>query len=339
MKLMKKTLVSAAILAGLASANAFAGTEACFEYSSSAADLGLAERWSTIYTGATCNYTTAGDMTTQLFPSEPVMIAQEITKNNTVTLNVPGFGLTSSSVITVNPTALRHVFYVPTTNIPGGSRFEVLLTSNANEVAFDDNQLYFVLLKANKDNSGAIVSYSLTNVASTDGAVKGETQLTFVVDATTSISAGSRLLVTNKSINPQTFTDLQGAVDFLNDFTKESGGLNIALKDNDNCNVPYVNIAVIEAETDAGRAIEGGVSNPRMLIESVEQFTGLRYGANATPALNYALVPANGAPADGVVDSLDPSRLTEFDLNAAGDYQNMHGVDEVTTTSTSTTVL
>lgn len=329
MKLMKKTLVSAAILAGLASANAFAGTEACFEYSSSAADLTLAERWSTIYTGATCNYTTAGDMTTQLFPSEPVMIAQEITKNNTVTLNVPGFGLTSSSVITVNPTALRHVFYVPTTNIPGGSRFEVLLTSNANEVAFDDNQLYFVLLKANKDNGGNIVSYSLTNVASTDGAVKGETQLTFVVDATTSISAGSRLLVTNKSINPQTFTDLQGAVDFLNDFTKESGGLNIALKDNDNCNVPYVNIAVIEAETDAGRAIEGGVSNPRMLIESVEQFTGLRYGANNTPALNYALVPATGAPADGVVDSLDPSRLTEFDLNAAGDYQNMHGVDEV----------
>lgn len=324
MKLMKKTLVSAAILAGLASANAYAGTEACFEYSSSAADVTLAERWATIYTGATCNYTTAGDMTTQLFPSQPVLIAQEITKNNVVTLNVPGFGITGSSVVQVNAAALRHVFFVPTTNIPGGSRFEVELSTNASDVSFDDNQLYFVLLKANKDNTGAIVSYSLTNVASTDGAVKGETQLTFVVDATTSISAGSRLLVTNKSINPQTFTDLAGAVDFLNDFTKASGGLNIVLKDNDNCNAPAVSIAVTSAETDAGRSIEGGVSTPRQLIASVEQFTGLHYGNTG-----YTLVDANGAPANGVVDSLDPSRLTEFDLNAAGDYVNMHGVDEV----------
>ena len=324
MKLMKKTLVSAAILAGLASANAYAGTEACFEYSSSAADVTLAERWATIYTGATCNYTVAGDMTTQLFPSKPVLIAQEITKNNVITLNVPGFGIPATSVVQVNPTALRHVFYVPTTNIPGGSRFEVELTANASDVAFDDNQLYFVLLKANKDNAGNIISYSLTNVASTDGAVKGQTQLTFVVDATTSISAGSRLLVTNKSINPQTFTDLAGAVDFLDDFTKASGGLNIVLKDNDNCNEPTVSIAVTSAESDAGRSIEGGVSAPRQLIASVEQFTGLHYGNTG-----FTLVDANGAPANGVVDSLDPSRLTEFDLNAAGDYVNMHGVDEV----------
>jgi len=330
MKLMKKTLVSAAILAGLASANAYAGTEACFEYSSSAADVSLADRWSTIYTGATCNYTVAGDESTQLFPSQPVLIAQEITKDNTVTLNVPGFGIPGSSVVQVNPTALRHVFFVPTTNIPGGSRFEVELTSNANGVSFEDNQLYFVLLKANLATDGTTVtSYSLTNVASTDGAVNGETQLTFVVDATTSISAGSRLLVTNRSINPQSFTTLQEAADFLNTFTKASGGLNIALQDNDNCNVPVVSIAVTSAETDAGRDIEGGVtSTPRMLIESVEQFTGL-HNTMSTGVNAYSLVGENGTPARGVVDSLDPSRLTEFDLTVAADYVRMHGVDEV----------
>lgn len=360
MKLMKKTLVSAAILAGLASANAFAGTEACFEYSSSAADADLAKRWSTIYTGGDCAYDAAVTADKALFPSNPVLIAQEITKNNVITLNVPGFGIPGSGVVQVNASALRHVFFVPTTNIPGGSRFEVKLSANASDVSFDDNQLYFVLLKANKDTNGDIVSYTLTNVASTDGAVKGQTELTFVVDATTSISAGSRLLVTNKSINPQTFTvaavvpnpgdstttpptppstpeeieamalanqlaALGSAADFLTGFTKESGGLNIVLKDNDNCNEPTVSIAVTSAETDAGRSIEGGVTNgARLLIDSVEQFTGLHFGGPG-----YNLVGANGQPAMGVVDSLDPSRLTEFDMNVAGDYQNMHGVDEV----------
>lgn len=341
MKQIKKTLLSTAVLAGLAATNAFAGEEACFEIT---AGVVSGDAWATIYTPEVCNYaTTSTNRQTSLAPSAPVSVAQELTRDLTLGVGDEFLGQSTVPYADLGSGAWRQLFFVPTSNIPGGSRFTVELETNAqttsnNGVAasFTDGQLYFVLLKENLDGNGDFVNFTLTNVASTDGAVSGQSEITFVVDATTSISAGSRLLVTNKAVNPQTFTGTRAdALDDVDTWLEDAGEVNIRLLDDDNCAEPYVKIAATHARTDGGSTIIGGISKQdsgtRTVIASERQFTGFHNLTPTTGAGAYPLVSATGTPARGVVDALDPARLTEFDLTAPNtpNYVNVGGVDEV----------
>lgn len=336
MKLMKKTLVSAAILAGLASANAYAGTKACFEISDG---LVSADVWASIYTGAACDYNPAvagvdaPGTVVDLATSSPVSVAQELTRTLNLAIGDADLGQSAVPYADLGTGAQRQLFFVPTSNIPGGSRFTVELTTNAttsrnggNAVSFQDDQLYFLLLKENLDGAGNFVSFTLTNVASTDGGVKDQTEITFVIDATTSISAGSRLLITNKSINPQTFSGTRAAALVQADaFLADSGEVNIQMLDDVDCTAPWIKIASTAARTDGGSPILGGVSDAKDVVYSVEQFTGFHLLGGTNP-----LVSATTPAARGAVDALDPARLTEFDLSySTSDYVNVGGVDEV----------
>lgn len=338
MKQIKKTLLSSAILAGLAAGNAFAGEEACFEISNG---LVSGQTWSTIYTGEVCSYDTAvADRALALAPSAPVTVAQELTRELVLGVGDENLGQSAVPYADLGTGAWRQLFFVPTSNIPGGSRFTIDLETNAQTTrnqgraaTFADGQLYFVLLKENRDGQGNFVNYTLTNVASTDGAVNNRSSITFVVDATTSISAGSRLLVTNKSVNPQTFTGTQAdALADVDTWLESAGEVNIRLLDDENCAEPYVRIKASNARTDGGSTIIGGITpSARDVIVSERQFTGFHNLSPTTGPGAYPLVQAapGGTAARGVVDALDPARLTEFDLTSGGDYFNVGGVDEV----------
>lgn len=344
MKQIKKTLLSTAVLAGLAAGNVYAGEESCFEISNGLVD---GNTWATIYTGEVCTFDNAvSDRALSLAPSAPISVAQELTRELNLGIGDADLGQATVPYATLGTNALRQLFFVPTSNIPGGSRFTIELETNAvttrnpvnpttgagGAATFTDGQLYFVLLKENKDGAGNFVNFTLTNVASTDGPVTNRSSITFVVDATTSISAGSRLLVTNKSVNPQTFSGTRtAALAQVDTWLADAGEVNVRLLDDENCAEPYIHILASNARTDGGSTIIGGISQASELVVSQRQFTGFHDLSPTTGQGAYPLTAAApaGTPAVGVVDALDPARLTEFDLTAAGNYVNIAGVDEV----------
>ena len=78
MKLLKKALISSAVLAGLASTNVFAGTEACFEIYKGPVDANVAD----LYASAQCYTTIAGVVTrdANLAGLDGGSVAYELTK-------------------------------------------------------------------------------------------------------------------------------------------------------------------------------------------------------------------------------------------------------------------
>lgn len=226
MKNLKKALLSSAVLAGLAAGNAYAGTEACFEVYKTAAPLAAGD-FNAVYANASC---VAADLAT----TDEVKVAYELTGGATV-----DFG----DVNDLNE--LQQIVYIPTTDIPGGTKITMTL-SGAN-FAVADNIIHLV-----KDD-GATISA----VASTDGEVDGESTITFITKSGITIGAGTRLAFSRVSTGVTPV-----GVSFENTGCVVNGS------------EKTVTIAATEAKTDGGTgySIKGGQSDNQLLIDASPQF-------------------------------------------------------------------
>lgn len=293
MKQLKRALLSTAVLAGLAAGNAHAGTEACFEVTR-ATDAGTAAtvlaRWATVYQTASCD-NTAGAASAKLLPFDPIKVAYELTGDLPLSLNDIDGNNTADDV--------SLAFYVPTTDLPGGSR----ITMNLAGATFAGNGNQLHLIRATTTDN---VNYTLESVASSDGVVDTTGAVTFVTKAANTVTAGSRLFIsrTNVFANP---------VVAANYAALNSMGLKLA---NSGCPAtPDVKLTATSAVTDGGSAIAGGRSgtdagaNGRgsvlTLVQATPQFklftTGTQAGATAAdvnaevPSLRTEFVYANNA--------------------------------------------
>lgn len=266
MKNLKKALLSTAVLAGLASGQAFAGTEACFEIYKTA-DAAAILNHATLYTPASCvvenptapvNPTTAG--AGHLSIVKPMTVGYEMTKGLAVDFDA----VSQDQVTGVLGTNNLHIVYVPTTDIPGGTKITMTLTG----AKFDgnSNQIHLVKLDAGADGiaGGAnAADDTIAAVASSDGAVDGKNTITFITKAGITIGAGTRLAFSRVSSGAVTGVDPVG-VKFAN--TACVDGTNNSSK---------VTIKADEAKTDGGTGyvIAGGQSASYEVIDASAQFS------------------------------------------------------------------
>lgn len=283
---MKFGLLPAAIAGALLSGNAFAGTEACIEVFKSAAND--YQEHNVLYTAASCTFNAESVSNPDGSPETPAQyaarslrandsadIAYELTKN---------LDLDFEAVDQDNAAETLNIVYVPTSDIPAASRLKFRL--NGATFANNSNIIYLVKAEANSA-TGITTKYSA--VASTDGAVDGENEITFIV--TDLIGAGTRLVL---SLENQPTLDLTGAVE--NRATFESPAINIA---NPEVCTPNdkVTLEVIEAKSDFGQDIKGAVTNPAAnkladLVDIQKQFTLLHDAQLTTEALVDAESPS-----------------------------------------------
>lgn len=286
-KQMKFGLLPAAIAGALLSGNAFAGTEACIEVFKTA-DNAYPEH-NILYTNSACEINTgwvgAGDAT-NLRASDPALIAYELTKDF-------DYDLEQVSNKVANAADTLNIVYVPTTDIPPATR----LVFKLNGATFANNNDIIHLVTAETDANNATTQY--TAVASTDGAVDGETEITFIVKSGVTVGAGSRLVL---SLNNQpTLADRS---------TFTSPGINIA--NPEQCTTEdEVTLEVISALTDNDKPILGAVTSaPRLLVDIQKQF---------------ALAQNSDATTEADVNAESPSYRTEFvwekDTNGAWENQ------------------
>ncbi len=298
MKQMKKALLSTAVLLGLSAGNAYAGSEACFEIQKGAADVAT---WATIYQKAECSRL-AGTPDAQLAALNPVQVAFELTRNQNLSLGSVG-------------ATKQFTYYVPTTNIPGASRITVKVANTLGDATFAGNANQLHLLRLTEDTVTG--DFTLASVASTDGAVDGQAEIMFVVDAANNLPAGARLLVSKT----KPITTLSGPIaDIVTFLDNDYEGFGINIKNPDVCPVnPSVTITATKVVTDANFEIEGGKSKAETLVDTSPQFSSFT---------NLAGQAILNTPAVAKVDALEPSRLSKF-LTGFGDLVNVAGQDEV----------
>ncbi len=300
MKQLKRALLSTAVLAGLAAGNAYAGTEACFEITKIDDNNGISTfaRWATTYTPAAC-VVGAGNATT-LAPFAPVSVAYELTGNLDLPFNdIDGVGATEERALP---------FYIPTTDLPGGSRIKLKLTG----ATFGENGdiLHLVIARPTANAN----EYTLESVASTDGPVDDQSEITFVTKAANTVSAGSRLLIsrTNVFANPVVADDDAVTAALLST-------IELNLKNSGCPTTPNVVFEATDARTDGNSVIIGGKSGGGataldrgtkiVLVEAEAQF-GL-----------FAAGSQSGATAVDV-DAEVPSLRTQFVFSNAGANPN-----------------
>jgi hypothetical protein len=184
MKNLKKALLSTAVLAGLAAGNAYAGTEACFETFKGADNVLTNGNVNTLYASASCK-DGAGVRNANLAPLASGAIAYELT-GGTLGLDVNFDQLDGVD------TDIQ-IVYVPTTDIPPGTLLEFTLT-NATFGSGNANQLHLI-----KDSDLAGANLDFTAVASSDGAVTGQSTIKFITKAGITIGAGTRLVLSTVS--------------------------------------------------------------------------------------------------------------------------------------------
>lgn len=292
-KQMKFGLLPAAIAGALLSGNAFAGTEACIEVFKSAAND--YQEHNVLYTAASCTFnaesvlnpdgsseTPAQYAARSLRANDSADIAYELTKN---------LDLDFEAVDQDNAAETLNIVYVPTSDIPAASRLKFRL----NGATFANNSNIIYLVKAEADSAtGITTKYSA--VASTDGAVDGENEITFIV--TDLIGAGTRLVLSLENQPTLDFV-LDGNDDPTDEeirTTFESPAINIA---NPEVCTPNdkVTLEVIEAKSDFGQDIKGAVTNPATdkladLVDIQKQFTLLHEAQLTTEALVDAESPS-----------------------------------------------
>ena len=259
MKRFNKVALLPAAVAAVLAGNAYAGTEACFEVYKGADALAVAG-FADIYGGAACvaeaDRTSA--TTTDLAPTLEGKIAYELTGELAVDFD----DLDATGAVTGDD---LHIVYIPTTDIPGGTKILMEL-SGAN---FDGNANQIHLVKY--DDVAADGSFDA--VASSDGTVDGTNTITFITKAGITIGAGTRLAFSRVSTGA-------AAADL------DPVGIKI---ENNTCTTAnsskVVSIRATEAVTDGGTgySIIGGVSAAQKVVDISPQFYTF-YGSSTAEA-------------------------------------------------------
>ncbi|MCF6434941.1 hypothetical protein [Pseudoalteromonas sp. MMG022] len=250
----KVALIPAAVAAVLAG-NAYAGTEACFEVYKSSALV----NHDTIYAGAACvaEASRTGAAADNLQATDEVAIAYELTGDLAVDFNDIDGDAAQPGTETDDD---QHIVYIPTTDIPGGTKITIALTG----ATFNGNSNQIHLLK--DDGTG------IEAVASSDGTVDTASTITFLTKAGITIGAGTRL-VFSRSSTAATEIGIKIA--------------NTTCTDTDQAS-QSVTIAATSAVTDGGTGynIQGAVSNAQKVADISPQFYPLYAGTTAEVQVN-----------------------------------------------------
>jgi outer membrane lipoprotein-sorting protein len=259
---MKKFNLAAlplAVAGVLASTSAFAGTEACFEIYT-AGDNAVADAFDTKYDLASC--VRGGATATTLADIDSMAIAYELTGDN--------LGVEFTDIDGAHSVAEEDlvVVYVPTTDIPGGTKITMKLSGSKAKFNGNGNQIHLV-----KDSGDAT---NFEAVGSSDGTLDGSDTAVFITKAGVTIGAGTRLVLSRNS------TGL---------LASEFAPIGVVL-DNDDCttatSASSVKIEATEAITDGGTgySIQGAVSEATTLIDVSPQFWALQDGDTAEVEVN-----------------------------------------------------
>lgn len=270
-KSLKLALLPAAVASAMFANNAFAGTEACFEVYKDADGLAVAE-FGAIYGGSSClaegSRTAHGAMadgTTELAATAEGAIAYELTGD--LVVNLDALDGTDTD---------QHIVYIPTTDIPGGTKITMELGGATFEG--NGNQIHLVKVADNGTDFEA--------VASSDGTVDGTNSVVFLTKAGVTIGAGTRL-----------------AFSLVSTDTLANGVQPIGLKlENNVCtdgtSNQTVTITAVEAKTDGGTGyvIAGGKSSAQSLLDVSPQFYAFQDGSTAKADVNAESSDASGNP-------------------------------------------
>jgi hypothetical protein len=267
MKNLNKALVASAVFAALSAGNAYAGVEACIS----------------VFKGDPVNDANFGTVIPNFQPADCRVnggalhpgiagdvgsVAYEVVRDTHINLENTGFDATHG----------LNVAYVPTSDIPGGSRITVHLHGNSKTSANGDRTEVdgSALFDAANNNQifllgreGQVNSTQLRILATSDGVLNDRDTATFIVQSGITIPAGTRLYFskTNGQITPisirtkfdsctttQTFADIQ--------------------------------MSVSRAATDNNQNIEGGVTAENFtILEIAPQHRAYRGNAAGTVGL------------------------------------------------------
>ena len=254
MKKFNLAAVTVAVVGSLTAGSAFAGTAACFEVYKGADNAAYdgAENvygFDTTYTPASC--TAQSDLATgvaategnSLLPTNEAKIAYELTGDLTVDFDAVDGTDTDLQIV-----------YIPTTDVPPGT----LITMQLTGATFAGNADLIHLVQYDQDAADG----SFEAVASSDGDVDGEGEITFLTKSGVTIGAGTRLVFSRVS---------SGAAEADIDPV----GIHIA---NTGCTDPdsteTVTIAATSAVTDGGTGYDiiGAVSSAQLVADISAQF-------------------------------------------------------------------
>ncbi|WP_448563791.1 hypothetical protein [Thalassotalea ganghwensis] len=279
MKNFKLAALPLAVAGLVASNTAFAGTEACFEVYPAAAD-GAVLDWNVTYTKASCS-SAPGVRDADLEALAPLGVAYELTNkatdgSNQYVVDYDNVDLALSPAAGTD----QHIVYIPTTDIPPGTLLEFTLSGSSARFA-GNNDIIHLVKYDEVANDGSFVA-----VASSDGNVDGESVITFLTKAGTTIGAGTRLAL-SKTSNGLTFAALEPiGIDLGNTActTSESSS--------------SVTLAVTQALTDGGQGygIQGAQSSPEVITEISPQFYALQGGTTAEALVNAESTDLAGDP-------------------------------------------
>jgi hypothetical protein len=268
-KSLKLALLPAAVASAMFANNALAGTEACFEVYKGADDLAVTE-FGTIYTGASCiaEGSRTGAAADNLEQTDEGKIAYELTGNLPVSFDALDGTDTD-----------QHIVYIPTTDIPGGTKITMKLAGakfNGNA-----NQIHLV-----KDTDGAGAGTAWEAVASSDGTVDGTDTVVFLTKAGITIGAGTRLAFSLASTGADAAALEPVGIILANDTCTTDGSSQ------------SVTIQSVEAITDGGTgyAIEGGVSTAQKVLDVSPQFYAFQEGSTAKVDVNAESFDSSDAP-------------------------------------------
>ncbi|MCW1718721.1 hypothetical protein OIZ54_08135 [Pseudoalteromonas sp. A3] len=268
----KLALIPAAVTAVLAG-NAYAGTEACFEIYKTGDNAGVSA-FDKKYTGAACagdrveEFTVTNPATSTLLQLNEIKIAYELTGN----LPIDFDDITGGDIQVDEAGDDQHIVYIPTTDIPGGTKLKFKLTG----AVFDGNANQIHLVKHTDEDGAARIEA----VASSDGEVDGESEITFITKAGITIGAGTRLAFSRIS----TGEDNEFEGDAI-----EPVGILIA---NDACTTADISSSVslkaLEAITDGGNgySILGAISQNTKIADISAQFYAFQDGLTAEGDVN-----------------------------------------------------
>lgn len=249
MKNLKKALLSTAVLAGLASGNVFAGTEACFEVYKTTDVANTIEGFADVYGGSSCvaDASRLGASTTDLEKTVSGKIAYELTKSLALDLGA------------IKGTDNLHIVYIPTTDIPGGTK--ITMTIAGANFHGNANQIHLVKHGVGLDGAVGGGDDIITAVASSDGVLDGTNTVTFITKAGTTIGAGTRLVLSKVSTGADTAAIPVG-VKFTNSGCTDATSSS------------KVTIKAVSAVTDGGTgySILGAVSKDQTVIDTSAQF-------------------------------------------------------------------
>ncbi|EKK9988298.1 hypothetical protein PP645_003969 [Vibrio vulnificus] len=255
-KTLKLALLPAAVASAMFANSAFAGTEACFETYKGADALPVAG-FAAIYGAAACQ--AEGDRTvagaTTLASTNEGKIAYELTGDLQINFDELDGANTD-----------QHIVYIPTTDIPGGTKIQMELTG----AKFFGNSNQIHLVKGNSSDT------TFEAVASSDGQVDGESTITFLTKAGITIPAGARLAFSLVSTGADATAVAPIGIKLENtECTDADSNQSVTIK-------------ATYAKTDGGTGynIIGGVSQAQKILDVSPQFYAFQDGSAAEVNVN-----------------------------------------------------